>query len=282
MKSMQNIEQALRDVLPAEFQGQVPELAVSLEQAVAQGASSTKKPRAIPSSPELAAALAALAGKEIATDQAVVSFGSGNQIGNVTIKDIAGGDINHFNIHFRQTTHNHNYHTNYHVRSYRPRKITPHYAGTSQSTRKRTRSSSGIPALSKTFRRRSPAAIARDFYTGFKVFSFTAIGFLFGWSGAVLFAGTYPPATDFTPERFIAGIVTGAIGLLIGMSFTSRRKRASGIAWWGHLVGIAVTGFVVSSIPILSDVAAEMFWVGGVLLWFLIWLMALGGHREFR
>lgn len=79
------IERALREALPAELRDQAPALA---RQIAAAAAAETPAP-----APELAPALRALAGQELRAGHAVVSFGPGAQTGDVTISDVAGGDL---------------------------------------------------------------------------------------------------------------------------------------------------------------------------------------------
>lgn len=78
---------ALAAALPPELADRAPALAAALAALAAGGG-----PAAAPLAPELKAALRALAGAEVEAATARVSFGSGNQFGDVTIGDIVGGD----------------------------------------------------------------------------------------------------------------------------------------------------------------------------------------------
>lgn len=84
------IEQALRTILPPEHYAQIPSLAAILS-ALASGRSVQL--------PENTAAQAfvslidRLAGQQVATERAVVHFGAHNQLGDVTIQDVAGNNV---------------------------------------------------------------------------------------------------------------------------------------------------------------------------------------------
>lgn len=83
------IERALREALPPELRAQAPALARQIIAATDEAAGEAPPPAA----PALAPALRALAGQELRAGQAVVSFGPGAQTGDVTISDVAGGDL---------------------------------------------------------------------------------------------------------------------------------------------------------------------------------------------
>ena len=81
------IERALRAALPAHLHTHAPALARLLADAAAHPSAPA------PADPALAPVLAALAGQELRTANALVSFGEGSQLGDVRIGDVAGGDI---------------------------------------------------------------------------------------------------------------------------------------------------------------------------------------------
>jgi hypothetical protein len=60
---------------------------------------SAEASKALEAVPELAQLLKYLSGKTIRAEGALVSFGSSNQFGVVTIENAAGGDIYRFEIH---------------------------------------------------------------------------------------------------------------------------------------------------------------------------------------
>jgi hypothetical protein len=96
-----DIAAALRQHLPAEYHSAIPHLAQVLAEA-STGAVSPAEAQA--SLPGLADALRALAGREVQTNNALITFGSGNQLGAVTIRDVAGRDVItlHFNLGVQQ------------------------------------------------------------------------------------------------------------------------------------------------------------------------------------
>lgn len=97
-----DIEAALRQQLPAEYHSAIPHLAQALAEASTGAVSPAEAQAALPG---LADALRALAGREVQTNNALITFGSGNQLGNVTINDVAGRDVItlHFNLGVQQT-----------------------------------------------------------------------------------------------------------------------------------------------------------------------------------
>lgn len=292
MNSMQDMEQVLRDSLPIELHDRVPEL-VSLLRETLEKARSASSPQDKVISPELGVLLELLAGKELRTEQAVLSFGAGNQIGDITIRDIAGRDINKNTINLQVDNYTIN-HKTYHTKtttsrgndSYpRRRELIISREGTI-STRKPkspTKTSRPTSSSSRSGSSKSPSTIAKDFYVGVKVVLFAVIGFLFGWYATIFITNTqylYATGNEFSTERFMGALIAGVLGAVIGMSFTSRRRRASGIAWWGHILGVGITGTI--SYSLFRDITVGVFWIGGVVFWFFFWLAALGGYKEFR
>jgi tetratricopeptide (TPR) repeat protein len=87
MVTTDELERALREALPADQHGKVTALAGLI--ADAAGGAGTHPPVGT----NLAPALQSLAGREIRVGSALVSFGADSQIGDITIGDVAGGDI---------------------------------------------------------------------------------------------------------------------------------------------------------------------------------------------
>jgi tetratricopeptide (TPR) repeat protein len=86
MVASDELERALRATLPADLAPRAPALARAIADALA-------RPEAPPpADPELAPALQALAGRELRAGEALISFGA-SQLGDVSIGDVAGGDI---------------------------------------------------------------------------------------------------------------------------------------------------------------------------------------------
>ncbi|MCG8348711.1 MAG: tetratricopeptide repeat protein [Chloroflexales bacterium] len=92
MSTPQTIETILRAAVPAALHPHLPRLAQLLAD-VATGALSPAAAQAQLRDPTLTPLLHALAGQQLPTDAAFFSFGAGNQVGDVTIRDVAGGHI---------------------------------------------------------------------------------------------------------------------------------------------------------------------------------------------
>jgi hypothetical protein len=93
MLTAEQIEQAISPSLPAEHRAQAPALARLLA-ALAAGVRSAEGARAeVAENPALAQALGALGGRQVTSDGAVLRFGEGSQLGDVSVRDVAGGNI---------------------------------------------------------------------------------------------------------------------------------------------------------------------------------------------
>jgi hypothetical protein len=95
MLNVTEIEAALREALPLELQATVSALARLIVD-MSAGTSPTSEPQAQPN--EMRAVLAMLAGREVPTSGSVLSFGEGNEVGDVHIRDVAGHNIIRFTI----------------------------------------------------------------------------------------------------------------------------------------------------------------------------------------
>jgi hypothetical protein len=83
---------ALAPALPAELQPRAPALAALLVELATGRLAPEVAAARLAADPALKAAFRALAGHEVASEQALLSFGSGNQFGDITIDDVIGGD----------------------------------------------------------------------------------------------------------------------------------------------------------------------------------------------
>ena len=93
------VERALRAALPAESQAQAPGLARLLS-ALDTGALSAEALRErLTADPSFAQVLRGLVGQQINLGGMAVSFGEGNQIGDVSIRDLAGRDLITINVY---------------------------------------------------------------------------------------------------------------------------------------------------------------------------------------
>lgn len=80
-------------LLPTNLHVPASQLARILYGVICGDISPTEGQRFIAGSVELKQALASLSGKELMLDNSQVSFGEGNQLGDVTVSDVAGGHI---------------------------------------------------------------------------------------------------------------------------------------------------------------------------------------------
>jgi tetratricopeptide (TPR) repeat protein len=90
--SNNELEAQLRLALPAELHGAIPALARALVGAL----DSSLGPEAVERSladADVAKALHALVGKQLRTDTALINFGTNNEMGQISIGDVAGGNI---------------------------------------------------------------------------------------------------------------------------------------------------------------------------------------------
>ena len=98
------IEAALRQKLPAEFQGVALEMAQVFSKIATGEMSSVDAQTRLAAVPDLISALRALEGREVLVSKSLITFGAGNQIGDVTISgDIVGGNNVKITINYNQT-----------------------------------------------------------------------------------------------------------------------------------------------------------------------------------
>jgi tetratricopeptide (TPR) repeat protein len=92
MTTADELKDILRPILPPTLQGQAGALAQLLSD-VANGAQSPETAQNQLGEPALAETLHALAGQKLSSNQTLLHFGAGNEIGQVSIGDIAGGHM---------------------------------------------------------------------------------------------------------------------------------------------------------------------------------------------
>lgn len=106
MLTAADIDIALRQHLPADLHSAIPSLAQILAQASTGAVSTAEAQARLATSPGLADALRALSGRHVQSHDSLISFGSDNQMGDVTISgDVAGRDVIklHVNLGVQQT-----------------------------------------------------------------------------------------------------------------------------------------------------------------------------------
>jgi len=275
MSTLQEIEQVLRDKLPPEFHDQIPKLVSTIKYSI----NNTNNTKNLSNNSEQNAALrpilSALAGMQIKTDKSILTFGSGNQFGDVTFRDIAGGNIS--------TTHAHVYLGDIILPSSPPTKPRQRRRTTSRKAKSNTLSIRSTISASNSSIVATVYDIPARFLAAIKIISFAFIGLMCGGYSSIAVTNTqyyYQTGSEITTDRVIGSIIGGFIGALIGLSFLSKRRRASGIAWWGHLIGFLIIGLI--SAVVLQEITIGIFWIGGVIGWFFAWLTFFGGHKEFR
>ena len=94
MITSQQIENALHNYAPTELKLQVSHLAAIINAAL-NGTTLTSN---FQSDPDLVKLLSSLSNQSFSVEKSVFSFGSGNNIGDITIRDIAGGNIVNLNL----------------------------------------------------------------------------------------------------------------------------------------------------------------------------------------
>lgn len=96
MIASEPLEHSLTEALPAEFQAQAPELARLIRTASESG--SSRQDLQVLAEPGLAPLLRTLAGRQLAVEHSLITFGANNQFGDISIGQIAGGDIVTINV----------------------------------------------------------------------------------------------------------------------------------------------------------------------------------------
>lgn len=93
MTNTADIETTLQAALPAHLSGAAPELARLLNELAEHQLSTKDAQRQVAASGGLRDALEVLAGQTLSVSNAAISFGAGTQTGDITIGDVAGGDL---------------------------------------------------------------------------------------------------------------------------------------------------------------------------------------------
>jgi hypothetical protein len=92
MYSADDIAEALRRAVPADQQGAIPALSRILAEAVSKPLSKQEFVARV-AAERLDPLLAVLAGQRLAVDGAMLSFGQGSNLGDVTVGNVVGGDL---------------------------------------------------------------------------------------------------------------------------------------------------------------------------------------------
>lgn len=93
MLTTANIDAALRQHLPADLHPAIPLLAQTLAEASTGAVSSAEAQARLAVNPGLADALRALQGQQVTADSTLISFGTGTQMGDISVGDVAGKDV---------------------------------------------------------------------------------------------------------------------------------------------------------------------------------------------
>jgi len=102
--NIRDIEQALQQALPSDFRGDTKRLAELLYQVVTNELTVESFEHTVNAEPLVSAPIVELTDKDIVLPNAVISFGSSNQTGEVRVGDVAGRDVNYtLNLHFNQS-----------------------------------------------------------------------------------------------------------------------------------------------------------------------------------
>lgn len=96
--SSEVLEKEISRKLPPELQAKGSSIAETIIDIVNQGQVSESTRKALRQDAETQNAMAIITKKQIETTSSVITFGEGNNIGDVNIRDVAGGNIFHINI----------------------------------------------------------------------------------------------------------------------------------------------------------------------------------------
>lgn len=97
----ESLEDSLYSLLPKDQHASVPLIATIITNAATGLISADQAKEIVGTSAGTAQTIQALAGKEVAVANATISFGQGNQLGDVQIRDVAGNNITHFTINIQ-------------------------------------------------------------------------------------------------------------------------------------------------------------------------------------
>lgn len=100
--SVAELTESLRKILPPNLQDQAESLAQIVVDTMSGAISTAESSQRLSANPELAAALSRLSGTGVTSSDSVIRFGEGNQVGDVRIGDIAGGDAIKLTINIHQ------------------------------------------------------------------------------------------------------------------------------------------------------------------------------------
>lgn len=98
MNDPQELATQLSGLLPPTYQPLIQTLSDLLASHLRAGADSSAQGHPLSLPDQLQPLVAALAGKQIHTSDAVIAFGANSQMGDVTVRDVAGGDIIRFRV----------------------------------------------------------------------------------------------------------------------------------------------------------------------------------------
>jgi len=98
MNSKYSVEPQLYQILPAEFQQEIPLLAKVLDNLLSGRVDVLGTQNLLETLPHIKKIARFLSGKQINYYESLLSFGTNNQFGDINIGDVAGGDIYKLNI----------------------------------------------------------------------------------------------------------------------------------------------------------------------------------------
>lgn len=281
MITRKEIEQALQQTLPDESQDQVLYLSILLTSLINQTISPETFIEQLSAEPVAENVFSKLAGRSIKGEKVAISFGEGSQMGDISVSDIAGNNIFKPTIHINIHTYNQN--------PQRSRVQTQKTAKTTKFTtidkipRNSYKSNSKSRDISSFLENNNIHLLPGNILHLAKIGIFSVFGLFFGWytSHNIINpeSNIYYESTNLAIP-IIASIIGSSVGLLIGLELSSKKKRISGVAWWGHILGICFIGTLASS-PTNNPIPGT-FWIVGVLGWGVIWFLFLGGYRELR
>lgn len=270
------LEQALRKALPKEAQDQARYLSALLSSVIDESLSPEEFKEELATEPIVEKAFNKLSGKQLLVDKAVISFGEGNQAGDIAVHDIAGNNIINININVN-TSNKYTRSNKQPVKEYNKR---PSLTVPPENNQSSVRHHNRFSAVVENYDLHSlPGTI----WYLVKMGIFPFFGLMCGWYigyNIITSGGEYTHLDVNILVPFLTAIIGCAIGFLVSLELHSERKRATGVTWWGHFLGMCAVGLVASAQ--ITDSFPGTFWVVGVFGWGAIWFVLLEGYKELK
>jgi hypothetical protein len=278
MTTRKEIERALRTALPEELQDKALYLSVLLSSVIDHSLTPEEFKEELLAEPAANKAYNKLSGKHITLDKAVISFGQGNQAGDITVRDVAGNNINRIHININ-VHHNNN-------------QVTPTRLFTENQGEHFNKTTSNVNRASVSERKNTLSDFIHDHQLDLlpgviwyfaKMSVFPVFGLMCGWFigyNVITLEGNYNNLDINILLPIVLALVGSFIGFLFSLELHSEKKRTTGVNWWGHFIGMCVIGAFASSSS--DNLFPGAFWIMGVFGWGAIWFFLLEGYKELK